>query len=137
MAVFEEVTLTWEGREYTIAPDRLMQAIARIEDTLTLAELHDYAQRGTAPLGKLAIAYASALRHAGAPVTSDQVYAGMFRQDGAGVSVEAAAMAAINGLLAMMLPPGVAGSAPPEGAAGKLDAGARASGSSKRPTRPR
>lgn len=137
MAVFEEVTLSWEGRSYTIAPDRLMQAIARIEDTLTLAELHDYAQRGTAPLGKLAIAYAAALRHAGGQVTSDQVYAGMFRRGQDGVSVEQAALAAINGLLAMMLPPGVSGAAAPETPPGKPDAGERPSGSSKKLTRPR
>jgi hypothetical protein len=91
MAIFEEIRLRWDGREFVVTPDRVMACIAKIEDHITLVELKGYAERGTAPLGKLASAFAAVLRHAGARVTDEEVYAGMFRSG---------AM-----LLLMMIPP--------------------------------
>jgi len=78
MAIFEEIRLSWNGREYKIPPDRVMQAIAKIEDHVTLVELHTYGLNGTAPLAKLSMAYAALLQHAGADVNADDVYASMF-----------------------------------------------------------
>ena len=103
---FEPVTLTWKGKSYLIPPDRILGAIMRIEDTLTITEMNGYFQRGGAPLGKLAKIYADILTYAGAPVSPDldaEVYHSMFGQDGADQQGHAAA--AIQTILAMMVPP--------------------------------
>lgn len=100
MGIFEPVVLTWNGQEYEIAPDRLMGAIATIEETITLKEVGQYAMKGDAPIAKLSIAYASVLRYAGCKVKDEEVYATMFKS-GNDISV----LGCINALLAMMIPP--------------------------------
>ena len=66
MSIFEEVVLSWDGVEYKIDPERVMGAIAKVEEIITLRELSEYAQKGDAPMAKLAMAFASVLRYAGA-----------------------------------------------------------------------
>jgi hypothetical protein len=102
MSVFEEISLTWEGVEYKIESTKVMGAIARIEEVITLKELGEYAQTGNVPMAKLAMAFASVLRYAGARVQDDQVYSAMFDVDG-----QNSAMASISTLLTMMIPPSV------------------------------
>jgi hypothetical protein len=100
MSIFDEVILTWQGVDYKIDPDRIMGAIARIEEIITLKELGEYAQKGDAPLAKLAMAYASILKYAGAKVTDAEIYQAMFdRNDSTNI------IGCINILLAMMIPP--------------------------------
>lgn len=99
-SIFEPVVLTWQGSDYEIAPDKIMGAIAKIEDTITLKELGEYAMKGDAPLAKLSMAYASVLRYAGCRVTDAEVYQAMF-DSGNSVSI----LGCINALLAMMIPP--------------------------------
>jgi hypothetical protein len=100
MAIFEEITLTWAGADYTIEPNKVMGAIARIEEVITLKELGEYAQKGDAPMAKLAMAFAAVLRYAGARVSEEEVYAAMFSKEG-----QTSAMASISTLLTMMIPP--------------------------------
>ena len=100
MRVFEDVNLAWKGREYKIESTKVMGAIAKIEEVITLKELGEYANRGDAPMAKLAMAFASVLRYAGAKVGDDEVYAGMFSGE-SGASV----MESLSSLLAMMIPP--------------------------------
>lgn len=99
--IFEPITLTWNGRDYVIPADRVMQAIAKIEDVITLLELRQYGEKGTAPLGKLAMAYAAILRFAGANARDDEVYGALFSNDESQTRI----MDAIDTLLKMMLPP--------------------------------
>lgn len=106
MSIFKEVTLTWKGETFTIAPDHVLRAIAIVEERVTLHELMKFQQRGTAPLSTLSSAFASVLRYAGAKVTDEEVYAAMFSGDQA-ISVGQA----ISALLLMMVPPGVGESA--------------------------
>lgn len=98
--IFEPVVLTWQGSEYEIAPDRIMGAIAKIEDVITLKELGEYAMKGDAPLAKLSMAYSAVLRYAGCKVSDAEVYQAMF-DSGNSVSI----LGCINALLAMMIPP--------------------------------
>lgn len=95
----DDITLTWNGQEHVIPAERLMVAIAKIEDVITLTELFDHAQRGNAPMAKLSMAFGSVLRLSGAKVTDREVYNGMFSDGGGSVQV------AVETLLAMMLPP--------------------------------
>lgn len=101
MAVFEDVTLEWGGRKYTIVSDRVMGAIGRIERHLTLKEIHEaVARRGTVPQATVSEAYAAVLQYAGATVTADEIYQSFFLKDST-----ATMPAALNGLLVLMIPP--------------------------------
>ena len=101
MPVFEEVRLNWDGQDYVIPPEQVMQCIAKVEDVLTMADLVRAQERGAAPIAKVAIAYGKVLRHAGARVSDEEVYRGMF----VGPEQKMRAWAAVHALLAMMMPP--------------------------------
>jgi hypothetical protein len=102
MGSFEDIRLQWAGKDYTIRANRVLGAIARIEDVLTLSELQRFSMRGTAPMAKLSMAYGAVLRYAGATVTDEEVYAGMFGETGTGAD---AVVESISALVAMMVPP--------------------------------
>lgn len=102
MALFDDVSLTWKGREYVIPRNRVMGAIARVEDVLTLHELLVIQTRGGTPYAKLSAAYGTVLRYAGAKVEDEDVYAGMFKAETSGEIG-----GAVVNLLHMMLPPGI------------------------------
>lgn len=115
---FDPIVLGWKNKEYTIPSNKVMEAIMRIEDVVTLPELHKMQQRGGAPLAKLSRAFASVIQFAGAKnVTEDEVYISMFDDS---EDQEAAAMA-IMGILQMMTPPAsMMGNSPPPGKAAAL-----------------
>jgi hypothetical protein len=117
--IFDPVTLTWKGAEHTVAPDRIMGLIARIEEIVTLSEIHGASQKGGLPLAKIAMAYGSALRYAGARVEDAEVYATFFAGSG-GETIPAA----VSALLAMMVPP-ARDPAPQATSAGKSKAARR------------
>ena len=120
MAIFDPVTLVWKGEEHVVAADKIMGLIARIEEVVTLPEIHAASQKNGLPLGRLAMAYGSALRYAGARVDDDEVYASFFGGDPGAIP------AALTALLAMMVPPQRAGVAT-SGAPAKKRAAARRS----------
>lgn len=98
MAIFEDVTFGWKGVEKTVPANQIMKLIAKVEDQITLQEL---GRESGPPMAKVAMAYAVALHHAGfTGVKSDEVYASMFKSEGA----EDAA-AAVTTLLMLMVPP--------------------------------
>jgi hypothetical protein len=145
MTAFDPIVIGWAGREYTIPSRNVMRAIARIEDVVTLVELQQYAQRGTMPMAKIADAYASVLRFAGAQVTGEDVYAGMFGGEG-DTETQANVLAAITGLQEMMMPPeirkklaasGNGTAAPDANQNAPAAAKTNAAGTSKKPTKRR
>lgn len=136
--MFEDVHLDWGGRRYTIAASKVMGAIKRIEDEITLGEVQAAARRGNLPMGKIAAAYAGVLGYAGCEVSAEEVYAGMFA---AGNETDASVIvSAMVGLLGMMIPPqaviDAADAAAKENPEGEADRQARraAASLSKRPT---
>lgn len=98
MSLFKSVTLSWGDVKYVIPADRVLQAIAVTEEHLTLHELQVYHARGTAPMARIAQAYAALLRYAGCNVTDEVVYQTI-------VTKKNDAGAVITALLLMMLPP--------------------------------
>lgn len=97
MSRFSPVTLVWDGVEYTIPADKMMRAIAIIEDHTTLSEL----QSGPKPT-RIAGAFAAVLTFAGAKgVTDEDVYAALFRTGEAAADV----VNAVTNLILMMIPP--------------------------------
>jgi uncharacterized protein YerC len=100
-AIFDDIRLGWQGKPFVIPAHRVMGALARVEDVVTLSELQAFAARKTAPMAKLAMAYGSALRYAGATATDEEVYRSLVRGNEDGVGV----LTAVAGLLSMMIPP--------------------------------
>lgn len=98
--MFAPIKLEWNGKQHTIAPNRVLPAIAEVEEVFTLDELQRFSKRGTAPVAKLAMAYGKLLRFAGAVVDDDEVYAGMFVDNNGQTAANAT-----SSLLALMLPP--------------------------------
>lgn len=102
MSMFADIKLGWQGKTYAIPARQAMQAIATVEEVITLQELTEYARRGTAPVARLSNAYARVLEFAGCKVDATEVYAAMF-QGGESDAV----LKSINTLLMMMIPPKV------------------------------
>ena len=95
MAIFEDVTLSFKGEEFTIKGNQVMKLISQVEDVISLGELT------TAPkLSKLAEAYAVAINYAGGKASIDEVYASLFGSGGSD-NVQNS----ITSLIMMMLPP--------------------------------
>lgn len=100
MAVFDDIRLRWKGQDYVVRANRVMGALARIEDVITFGALYSHMQRGDVPLVKLSQAYGAVLRYAGARIEDEEIYAGMFDE-----ASRDAVMAALQALMEMMLPP--------------------------------
>jgi hypothetical protein len=100
MGIFQDVTLVWNGDEFTIPGNRVLGAIAIVEEQITFMELTDALARGRPPLLAIARAFAGVLRYAGASVSDEQAYEGMF----SGGNVQRQVIDAINTLLVMMVP---------------------------------
>ena len=101
--VFSDIEVEWNGDIYTIKSHRVMGAISRIEDVITMPELQVYASKGTAPVGKLCMAFGSVLRYAGAKVKDEDVYGKLF----AGEEQQQAIMMSITNIMKMMMPASV------------------------------
>jgi hypothetical protein len=117
MAIFEEVRLAWSGTELVIPADRVLRAIAAVEDVLTLGELGRCMVAGTLPLARISMAYGALLRHAGAKVSDEEVYDGLFAKS----ELQQQALKAVFVLQNLMIPPAhlrkPAAEKPPAGAA--------------------
>jgi hypothetical protein len=103
MGAFDEINIGWAGKTYTIPARKALGAIAQIEEVVTFGELLRHAQAGQMPLAKISRGYAAVLRYAGADVTDDDVYLGMFAE----VGNQEMAFVAMQGLMEMMIPPSV------------------------------
>jgi hypothetical protein len=138
MGVFQDIELVWQGQTYVVPAHRVMGAIYRMEEVITVDEFSVYALRGAAPVGRLCGVYSAVLQYAGASVSPEDVYAEVFRD----AEKKRAVMEAVINLMQMMLPAEArarvnaaiasSGSAVPSG---NLPAAAAAS--SKKPTRRR
>lgn len=103
--VFEPIQLVWKDKEYTIPGNKVMGCIRSIEDVITLDQLAAYADKQSAPTGKLASAYARALRYAGVPVSDDEVYLDFTAELEDEEQGPLMMMAAIQAIMVLMLPP--------------------------------
>jgi hypothetical protein len=75
MSMFDDIKLGWQGQNYVIPAHRGLEAMARVEEAMTLHELQQFHMRRTLPVAKLANAYASLLGCAGKIITGEEVYA--------------------------------------------------------------
>lgn len=111
--IFDDIMLSWRGTEYKVPANKVMGAIKRIEDHVTVHDLLGMTEAGGDDgksmvirrtglrLAMLASGYAAVLNYAGADLTEEEVYQGLFEGKG---EAQANAVAAISGLLQMMIP---------------------------------
>lgn len=78
MKGFEDVTLSWNGEEFTVPAERQLILIAQIEDALSGSSGEQAVtilmRPGGPPYSRLAAAFGSALRYAGARVSDEEIY---------------------------------------------------------------
>lgn len=109
MRGFEDVTLTWQGRDYTVPANRVFELVRRVETTImdgkkTAAFV--LLLNNAVPQSVLAMSYAEALRFAGAEVTAEEVYLTImhgFANDAAQAAIDV--QQAVIGLLCIISPP--------------------------------
>ena len=77
MAVFESQSLGWKGETYVIPAQRMLGAIATIEEHITVNEMVVSAF-GRPSMVKIARAFGALLRYAGCKVSDDEVYQSIF-----------------------------------------------------------
>jgi len=102
MGVFRDLELEWRGTVYKVKAHRVMGAISRIEEVVTLPELREYALRNTAPLAKLSMAFGAVLRYAGANVSDEEVYAASMEDAGGN---DSGVLVAVMAIMQIMIPP--------------------------------
>jgi hypothetical protein len=94
-SVFEQVTISFKDKDYTIPPDRVMGLIEVLESIIPVEDILDTKP----PRAKIARAYSQAIRYAGGDVSQDEIYSEFFT--GGLVAVRDA----ITALVMMMIPP--------------------------------
>jgi hypothetical protein len=110
MAIFQEIRLFWEDDEFIIPPDRVLGAVAEIEEIVTLPDLL-LMMGGKMTMARLSRAYGVLLRYAGAKLSDEQVYGGLVKR---GETFEQMQIACIA-LLGVMIPPASLREAPASG----------------------
>ena len=100
MGAFKEFRFTWAGTERVIPSDKVMSAIARVEEHVTLPELSQMAQGRGPKMMALSQALWELLNMTGQPVPLDEVYAGLFTDNKTAQQVSALATV----LIMLMVP---------------------------------
>ena len=72
-AIYEEVTLSWDGEEYTVTPTYKM--VQQIEQQVSIAGLAARIDEGQPPLSHIAYVISFLLSKAGKYISPDEVYA--------------------------------------------------------------
>jgi hypothetical protein len=98
VGLFDGVSFHWDGRTVAIPPDRLLGALARIEEHITLDEM---VRLDGTHHAKVAEGFAAVLRHAGVEADGDAVYLALLPDPDA----RQAAYAAIGALIESTAPP--------------------------------
>ena len=110
MAIFQPIKLSWKGKAFTVPAERVLGAIASIEEVATFPEIIRMIN-GTPNMSKIARAYGAVLRYAGAVVDDEEVYEGMFQPGSTHMEV----LTALNAMVTMMMPPSAITGATSEG----------------------
>lgn len=79
MAINKQITLNWKGVEYR--PKITMEVIDRLEDRMNLLQMVQQVNAGDVRFSRVAILFAHLLNAAGADVTPDEIFQGMFGGD--------------------------------------------------------
>lgn len=103
MPIFQDVTLAWGGADHAIPHNRVLGAIAIVEQLITLGELSTMSEARQLRYAQLSGAYAALLRYAGVKVTDEQVFDAFFGNVGEGMVGKA--LEIVYKLHQLMIPP--------------------------------
>lgn len=95
-AIFEPVTIGWDGKEYTITPT--MALLNRVEQRVSIAAMAHHMSIGEPRMSHIATAVSILLQSAGVNVTDAQVYQSLMHAD------QASAMDMCNAIVAAAFP---------------------------------
>lgn len=80
VAVFRDITMTWDGVDYVITPS--LRLLRRIESSdVSMADLAVRTSQGRPPIGQFSLVIGTMLRAGGADVTDDDVYSALLSSD--------------------------------------------------------
>ena len=102
MGIFSDVRLEWGDQDFTIPAERVLGAIAVVEDVITLGDLAGNS-RGRLPLAKISMAYGALIRYAGGKVSDEEIYTACFGERGKAIQKRASEM--VFSLQVLMIPP--------------------------------
>lgn len=106
MKRFQPIEFEHNGETFKVEANQVMGLIDAVEEHITLGEIvQDQSRRRTVRFGKLAQAYASALRYAGARVTDEEVYASLMPNGQDPTAMQRRSTEVITALLQVMVPP--------------------------------
>lgn len=110
MQGFEDVTLSWQGEDYTVPANNVLMLIMRIEDALSgnsgEQAINVLLRNGGPPHSRLSAAFGAALRHAGAQVSDAEIYLSIQRDMASGGSAAMEVVtSSVIALLGIMSPP--------------------------------
>lgn len=97
---FDPISLRWKGKDFTIPANRVLMAIASVEDVLPLHRITAMASTGEVNLARISMAYGAVLRFAGAEVADEDVMSVLVSTP----SEAQTAATALQALLLMMIP---------------------------------
>ena len=99
MAVFNEVTIAYNGKDYTFTPSlKLLRRIEQGDGTgpVSIVSLINEASRGKPQLSLMAWLVATVMQHAGARVDEEQLYADLMASGEDGLNLYLSVLAAIS-----------------------------------------
>lgn len=96
MSIFQEIGVTWKGKEYKVPANKVMGLVETVEEIITIEELAD----GKLRRAKMSRAFAAVINYAGGHADLEEVYNRFFD---ASNGVEMAGI--INSILQLMIPP--------------------------------
>lgn len=100
--MMREITLSWNGKDYTIPASKGFQIGEQIEEIVTLGDIATWAQRPR--MFKLARCYATMLRFAGCrAVTDAQVFEAIMGADGDAQAASEKAAQAMTALVEVLV----------------------------------
>lgn len=74
MTGFSSIDLKWQGKEYHIPANRVLETVAAVEEVVTVNELFEMSQTRRISSVKIARAYAQVMRSAGIAVKDEEAY---------------------------------------------------------------
>lgn len=108
---FDDVTLSWADKSYTVPANQQLMLIAKIEDALA-GDTGEQAiallmRKNGPPHSRMAAAFGAALRYAGAGVTDEDVYLSIHQDIASGSKMQVATKVnmMILALLSIISPP--------------------------------
>ena len=97
---FDPIQLRWQDRDFTIPANRVMMAIAIVEDVLPLHRIASMAASGDINLTRVSMAYGAVLRFAGGEVTDEEIFKSLISSPDQSMI----AASSLQTLLMMMVP---------------------------------